>query len=112
MRSNRLRASAAVLAGVVVAVALAVAGQWLGGLLGAAVIGAGIYVPPEIARRVRERRERADDADRKVAELDKVSAPILIPREQEAIGGPAWWLRADQRVVEFSYRPELGVLRA
>src|SRR5215467_7355638 len=101
MRKWRWR-GAALIAGIAVAAGFGVAGQWRGGLVGAAVIGVGGFVAPEVAGWLRARRERAasqEAADAKARELlDRVSAPAVVARARAARGGDVWWLRSDQRV--------------
>jgi hypothetical protein len=95
-------------AGIAVAVAVAgglgAAGQWWGGLAGAALSAAGGFAVPEVSDLLKERRSRA-------AVLDQVSSPVLAQVELRSHGGDAFWLRPEQRVVGFIDRPELAVLR-
>ena len=66
---------------------------------------------PEVPGWLRERHERAE-TDRAARELlDQVSRPVLVPGQADAAGSPSWLLRADQQVVRFVQRPELGRLR-
>ena len=102
-------------AGVLVAAGFAVAGQWRSGLAGAAVIGVGIFVAPELSTRLRERHVRKVDllrADRAaLARLDRGIRFSGGPPARQAGSSAAWWLRPDQRVVDFIDRQELAVLR-
>ncbi len=97
----------AVSVGLAIAAGLAVWGAWRGGLVGAAIVGAGIYLAPEIPGRLARRRDTTRSARER---LDRVSAdpaaPVRLGR-----AGPAALLRADRRIVEFIGRPELGQLR-
>jgi tetratricopeptide (TPR) repeat protein len=95
---------AGIAAGVAVAGGLGAAGQWWGGLLGAALIAAGGFVAPELSDWLKDRRSRS-------AALDQVSSAVLIQKTPRPRGGDAFWLRPEQRVVEFIDRPELVVLR-
>jgi len=97
----------AVAAGIAIAAGLAVWGAWLGGLVGAAITGAGIYLAPEIPGRLARRRGATRSARER---LDRVSADPAA-RVSPRGAGPAALLRADRRVVEFIGRPELGQLR-
>jgi hypothetical protein len=107
-RAKKLRRGLiAVTAGIAIAAGLAVWGTWLGGLVGAAIAGTGIYLAPEIPARLARRRDTTRSARER---LDRVSADPAAPvRLGEA--GPAALLRADRRVVEFIGRPELDQLR-
>src|ERR1035438_383515 len=91
--------------GVLVAAGFAIAGQWRGGLAGAVVIGIGIFLAPEVSGALRERRAGEVDrlrADRAaLALLDGVSSPAVVRAAGQALGSAAWWLRPDQRVVDF-----------
>lgn len=90
-----------------IAAGLAVWGAWLGGLVGAAIVGAGIYLGPEIPGRLARWRDTTRSARER---LDRVSAdPAALVRLGEV--GPAALLRADRRIVEFIGRPELDRLR-
>jgi tetratricopeptide (TPR) repeat protein len=113
MRKWRWR-GAGIAVGVFVAAAFAIAGQWRGGLVGAVLIGVGSYVAPEVSAWLSDRRTREGDRRRTeragLAVLDQVSGPAAV-QPAEARGSAAWWLRPDQRVVDFVDRPELGVLR-
>ena len=97
------------------AAGLGAAGQWGGGLAGAALIAAGGFVAPEVSDWLKERRARA--AERASADqaarttLDRTSNPAVAPPVAQARGGAAFWLRPDQRVVSFIDRPELARLR-
>lgn len=106
MRKLR-RGLIAVAAGTAIAAGLAVLGEWGGGLAGAAIAGAGIYLAPEIPERLARRRDAARSARER---LDRVSAD---PSAQARLGrvGPAALLRPDRRVVQFIGRPELDELR-
>ena len=95
---------AGIAAGVAVAGGLGAAGQWWGGLAGAAVIAAGGFVAPEVSDWLKDRRSRS-------AVLDEVSVPVVLPGPHRPGGGDAFWLRPEQRVVGFIGRPELAVLR-
>jgi tetratricopeptide (TPR) repeat protein len=105
----------AVVVGLVVAAAFAAAGQWQGGLVGAGIIGVGIFLAPEVSERLRERRLLEADRQREDAAaltfLDHVSSPAVSRLIDEVQGSAAWWLRPDQRVVDFIDRPELAKLR-
>jgi hypothetical protein len=106
---------AGILAGVIVAAGFGLAGQWPGGLAGAGLIGVGIYAAPEVSGWLRDRRGRAAGlllADQAASDLlDHVSSPAMALPASQIKGGAAWWLRPDQRVVEFIGRPELAQLR-
>src|ERR1022692_29302 len=108
---------AAIGAGVIVAAAagFGVVGQWWGGLAGAAVIAGGSFVVSEASDWWKGRREQADhqaQADRAARDLlDRVSSPVAEQPADRVHGSAAGWLRADQRVVGFSDRPELAALR-
>jgi hypothetical protein len=91
-------------AGVAVAGGLGVAGQWQGGLAGAALIAAGGFVAPEVSDWLQGRRSR-------LAVLDGVSSAVVVAGAVRPRGGDAFWLRPGQRVVGFIGRPELAVLR-
>jgi hypothetical protein len=93
-----------IVAGVIVVAVLAVAGQWQGGLSGAAVLAVGGFVAPEVSKWIKERRSRS-------ARLDEVSTPVLPGGGRQPYGGDAFWLRPEQRVVDFISRPELARLR-
>ena len=95
---------AGIAAGVAVAGGLGAAGQWQGGLAGAALVAAGGFVAPEVSDWLAERRSRS-------AVLEQASAQLVLPGPRRAGGGDAVWLRPDQRVVGFIGRPELAVLR-
>ena len=105
----------ALVAGAAVAAVLAAAGQWQGGLAGAAVIAIGGFVAPEVSARLRDKRIQAAEhasAERAArAELDRVSGSALQPGAGKPRGGPSFWLRPEQRVVTFVDRPELALLR-
>ena len=83
---------------------LGAAGQWQGGLAGAALIAAGGFVAPELSDWLKDRRSRS-------VVLDQVSSPVLLQQAAPPRGGDAFWLRPEQGVVEFIDRPELAVLR-
>jgi hypothetical protein len=95
---------AGITVGAILAGGLAAAGQWRGGLAGAAVIAIGGFVAPEVSDWLRERRKRATD-------LDEASRPAVVAPAGREHGGPSWWLRPDQQVVTFIGRPELTRLR-
>ena len=107
--------AAGVVAGVRNCCRLAAAGQWQGGLAGAAVIAVGGFLAPEVSERLKKRQEDANkraEAERAAHEaLDKVSIPALLPLAGQPRGGDAFWLRPDQRVVGFIGRPELTMLQ-
>jgi hypothetical protein len=94
---------AGIAVGVAVAAGLGAAGQWWGGLAGAAVIAAGGFAAPEVSGWLKDRRARA-------VVLDQVSSPVPVQRESRPVGGDVFWLRPEQRVVEFIDRPELAIL--
>jgi hypothetical protein len=102
--SRRRRAFVAVAVGLAVAAGAAVAGQWLGGLIGAAVGGAGIFAASEAAGRVAGRQVRAAAARER---LDRVSTRA-VDRVRLATDGPSAFLRPDRQVVAFIDRPELA----
>jgi tetratricopeptide (TPR) repeat protein len=114
MRKWRWR-GAGIAVGVFVAAGFAMAGQWRGGLAGAVLIGVGSYVAPEVSAWLGDRRAREGDRRRAervgLAVLDRVSGPAVVQPADRARGSAAWWLRPDQRVVDFVDRPELDVLR-
>ena len=95
---------AGIAAGVAVAGGLGAAGQWQGGLAGAALIAVGGFAAPELSDWLKDRRSRS-------AVLDQVSSAVLVQEASRPRGGDAFWLRPEQRVVEFIDRPELAVLR-
>ena len=103
-----VRGLAAFAGGAAVAGGFAAAGAWRGGLVGAAVIGVGIYVAPEFSGLLARRRAQAAAAQ---SRLDRVSAGAASPvRLSDA--GPAALLRPDRQVVGFIDRPDLQRLRA
>ena len=77
------------------------AGQWQGGLAGAALIAVGGFAAPELSDWLKDRRSRS-------AVLDQVSSAVLVQEASRPRGGDAFWLRPEQRVVEFIDRPELA----
>jgi hypothetical protein len=90
--------------GIAVAGGLGAAGQLWGGLAGAALIAAGGFTAPEVSDWLKARRAR-------MAVLDRVSTSVAARQASGQRGGDAFWLRPEQRVVEFINRPELGKLR-
>ena len=92
---------AGIAAGVAVAGGLGAAGQWQGGLAGAALIAVGGFAAPELSDWLKDRRSRS-------AVLDQVSSAVLVQEASRPRGGDAFWLRPEQRVVEFIDRPELA----
>ncbi len=99
------------MAGVCVAAGLGAAGQWWGGLAGAALIAAGGFVAPEVSDWLKDRRARAAADQAARTALDRTSNPAVAPPVAQARGGAAFWLWPDQRVVGFIPRPELARLR-
>ena len=79
-------------------------GQWQGGVAGAAVVAVGGFAAPEVSDWLTDRRSRS-------AVLDEVSSPVAVAGTAGPHGGEAFWLRPEQRVVDFIERPELAVLR-
>lgn len=74
---------------------------------GAALVGVGIYIAPEMSGYLTRRWERAGAAQRS---LDRVSASPAVPVRLSEVG-PAALLRPDRQVVGFIDRPELERLR-
>ena len=101
--TKRVRGLGAAAAGVAVAGGLALAGTWLEGLAGGAVIGIAIFLAPEV-KGSWERRHAARER------LEQVSAPATGPAPLSQ-PGPAALLRPDRQVVGFIDRPELSRLR-
>lgn len=85
---------AGIAAGVAVAGGLGAAGQWQGGLAGAALIAVGGFAAPEVSDWLKDRRSRS-------AVLDELSSPALVPETAKPHGREAFWLRPEQRVVGF-----------
>ena len=104
-----------VVVGACAAAGLGAAGQWWGGLAGAALIAVGGFAAPEMSDWLKDRRvraaeqARADQAAR--AALDTASDPAVVQPAVRQVGGAALWLRPDKRVVNFIDRPELDALQ-
>src|ERR1022692_491912 len=98
----------AMAAGLAVAAGAAAAGQWLGGVVGAAGTRAGIFVASEVADRLADQQERAAVAWER---LDRVSTRA-VDRVRLATDGPSALLRSDRQVVAFIDRPELARIEA
>jgi hypothetical protein len=106
---------AAIGAGAVVAAGLAAAGQWQGGLAGAAVIAGGGFLAPEVSEWLKKRQAEAvrrTEAERAAHDaLDEASDSAVSRPTRQTPMGDVFWLRPDQRVVGFIDRPELVALR-
>jgi hypothetical protein len=82
---------AGVTVGACVAAGLGAAGQWWGGLAGAALIALGGFAAPEVADRLKDRRARslkqagAEHAAR--VALDRVSDPAVVRAAGQPPGG-------------------------
>ena len=105
----------AVIVGAVVAGALAAAGQWQGGIGGAALIAIGGVTAPEVSDWLRDkwavRAGKARTVRTARIALDRVSEPAELRPSDQTYGGAAFWLRPEQRVVGFINRPELARLQ-